>query len=386
MEQIIIGGIVSFLVTFYAIPITIRIAKAKKLYDEPDDKRKLHKMPIPSLGGVGIFGGFALAILLTGSFWEESPEFQYFMGAFFVIFFVGLKDDILNISPLKKFAGQLIVAGILMFKANLVINNMHGFLGIYEIHSSLSYIFTLFTMVVIINAFNLIDGVDGLAGSVGLITAVTFGTYFMITGNIAYAVLGYALGGSLLAFLIYNFHPAKIFMGDTGSLLIGLVNTILVVKFIEVAPSASAMPIAASPAIGFGIMLLPLLDTLRVFGIRIMHGRSPFSPDRNHIHHLLLDRGLCHRNVTLTAIAASLTFIGISFSAQVLGTTWLIVLMTALFFSAIYILYLTRRKARMRVIRGEEVTEEELEDGVIGASKRIRLVSLFTDKATAQQD
>jgi UDP-N-acetylmuramyl pentapeptide phosphotransferase/UDP-N-acetylglucosamine-1-phosphate transferase len=386
MEQIIIGGIVSFLVTFYAIPITIKIAKAKKLYDEPDDKRKLHKMPIPSLGGVGIFGGFALALLLTGSFWEGSPEFQYFMGAFLIIFFVGLKDDILNLSALKKFAGQLIVAGILMFKANLVITNMYGFLGIYELHSSLSYIFTLFTMVVIINAFNLIDGVDGLAGSVGLLTAVTFGTYFMVTGNIAYAVLGYAMGGSLLAFLIYNFHPAKIFMGDTGSLLLGLVNTILVVKFIQIAPTAAAMPIAASPAVGFGIMLLPLLDTLRVFGIRIMHGRSPFSPDRNHIHHLLLDRGLCHRNVTLTAIAVSITFTGIAFAAQALGTTWLIVLMTSLFFSAIYILYLTRAKSRMRVIRGNELTDEATDEAVLGNSKRIRLVSLFETKATAEQD
>jgi len=385
MEQIIIGGIVSFLVTFYAIPIIIKIAKAKKLYDEPDDKRKLHKMPIPSLGGIGIFAGVALALLVSGNYWVSAPEFQYFMGAFVIIFFVGLKDDILNISALKKFGGQLIVSGILMFKANLVINNMHGFLGIYEIHPNLAYIFTLFTMVVIINAFNLIDGVDGLAGSVGLITAVTFGTYFLLNDNLAYGVLGYAIGGSLLAFLIYNFSPAKIFMGDTGSLLLGLANTILVIKFIEIAPTAPVYPIVASPAIGFAIMLLPLLDTLRVFGIRIMHGRSPFSPDRNHIHHLLLDRGLCHRNVTLTAIAASITFIGIAFSAQSLGTTWLIVLMTGLFFGSIYILYLTRPKAKMRVIRGEELNDE-LEETAFGRAKRIRLVSLFTDKATAEQD
>ncbi|MEJ7681565.1 MAG: MraY family glycosyltransferase [Segetibacter sp.] len=104
-------------------------------------------------------------------------------------------------------------------------------------------------------------------------------------------LLGFGFAGSLLAFLKYNFHPAKIFMGDTGSLMIGLVNGILVIKFIETAQFYPNHPITAAPAVGFGIILLPLMDTLRVFAIRIFKGRSPFTPDRNHIHHLLLDRG-----------------------------------------------------------------------------------------------
>ncbi|MEJ7682105.1 MAG: MraY family glycosyltransferase [Segetibacter sp.] len=187
-------------------------------------------------------------------------------------FFLGIKDDIIIISPVKKFIGQLIAAAILVYKAKLVISNMDGLLGIYQINTVCSYLLTVFALVVIINAFNLIDGVDGLAGSLGLISSLVFGIFFLINQNIPYAVLAFTFAGSLVAFLIYNFHPARIFMGDTGSLMIGLVNSILVIKFIETGSSYSVYPVTASPAIGFGILLLPLMDTLRVFSIRIMNG------------------------------------------------------------------------------------------------------------------
>ena len=133
MQQILIGGIFAFIVTLLVIPVIILVAKKKKLYDEPDDKRKLHKQPIPSLGGLGMFIGFILSILLTVNFAKEAPEFQFYVVALLIIFFLGIKDDIMILSPAKKFAGQLITAGILIFKANLIISNMHGFLGFYAI-------------------------------------------------------------------------------------------------------------------------------------------------------------------------------------------------------------------------------------------------------------
>ena len=378
MEQIIIGGIIAFLITFYVIPIIIQVANAKKLYDEPDDKRKLHKKPIPSLGGLGMFVGLSICLLLTIDFWNGANEFQFYMATFLIILFVGVKDDIMELSAAKKFAAQLVVAAILMFKSNLLISNMQGFMGLSHIESTFSYFLTMFSIVVIINAFNLIDGVDGLAGSVGMVTSLVFGGFFLINDNIPYAVLGFGMAGSLLAFLIYNFHPAKIFMGDTGSLMIGLVNSILVIKFIQTGSGYANYPVHAAPAVGFGIMLLPLMDTLRVFGIRILHGRSPFSPDRNHLHHILLDRGMGHKSVSITCVAITGLFAATALALQRLGTTYLIAVLIAAFYLGVYILYLTRTKVRMRVVKGE------VEDNLVAPdNKRIRLVSLFNRGAVA---
>jgi UDP-GlcNAc:undecaprenyl-phosphate/decaprenyl-phosphate GlcNAc-1-phosphate transferase len=377
MEQIVIGGLLAFLVTFYAIPVIIKVANEKKLYDEPDDKRKIHTSPIPSLGGLGMFIGFTISLLLTINFWKDAPEFQYYIAAFLVIFFVGIKDDILILSAGKKFLGQLIVAGILMFKANLLLTNMQGFLGIYAISTTFSYLLSVFAIVVIINAFNLIDGVDGLAGSIGLITSLVFGTFFLINGNFPYAILGFTFAGSLLAFLFYNFNPAKIFMGDTGSLLIGLVNAILVFKFIETGSSYTVFKLDAAPAVGFGIMLLPLMDTLRVFGMRIMRGKSPFSPDRNHIHHLLLDRGFNHRSVTYTCAAATALVTATAFYFQFIGTTFLILGLVAGFFAWVYSLYLRRSRYKLRVIKGDADTK------IVKEAKSVRLVSIGNHSAAA---
>jgi UDP-GlcNAc:undecaprenyl-phosphate/decaprenyl-phosphate GlcNAc-1-phosphate transferase len=193
----------------------------------------------------------------------------------------------------------------------------------------------------------------------------------------AYAALGFALAGSILSFLIYNFYPAKIFMGDTGSMLIGLVNTILVIRFIEMAPNGSTLPLAATPALGFGILVLPLMDTLRVFGIRIFHGRSPFSPDRNHLHHILLDRGLNHRAVTLILAGTSILFIALSYIAQPMGTTYIILGLAGLFFAGVVALYLTRPRMHLHVVKAEDESMN---------NAKVRLVSIYTDPAPVAVD
>jgi UDP-N-acetylmuramyl pentapeptide phosphotransferase/UDP-N-acetylglucosamine-1-phosphate transferase len=378
MEKIIAGGFIAFLITFTVIPAIITVAKVKKLYDEPDDNRKLHKEPIPSLGGLGMFIGFIFSILLTISFSAEAPEFQYYVAAFLLIFFLGIKDDIIIISPVKKFIGQIITSAILIYKAKLIITNMDGFLGVYQINTTCSYLLTVFALVVIINAFNLIDGVDGLAGSLGLISSLVFGIFFLINKNIPYAVLAFTFAGSLIAFLIYNFHPAKIFMGDTGSLMIGLVNSILVIKFIETGSNYSYYPVTASPAIGFGILLLPLMDTLRVFSIRIMNGHSPFKPDRNHIHHVLLNHGFDHKSVTFICIIATILITGLTFLFQNIGTGYLISAQAVLFFSLVYYLKLQKSKYKLRIVKGEVKTEAQEE--------KVRLLSIYNKAAAVKED
>jgi UDP-N-acetylmuramyl pentapeptide phosphotransferase/UDP-N-acetylglucosamine-1-phosphate transferase len=202
-------------------------------------------------------------------------------------------------------------------------------------------------------------------------------------------MLGIAFAGSLLAFLKFNFHPAKIFMGDTGSLMIGLINGILVLKFIELGPTYETFPVSATPAVGFGIILLPLMDTLRVFAMRIAKGKSPFSPDRNHIHHLLLDRGFNHRGVTFTCVAVTAIITSLSFYFRSIGTTYLIGLLITFFFGWVYILYVKKSRFKLRAIKGEvratEKQKEVKDDGVPEPAVEVRLVPLAA-KAAAVAD
>jgi len=356
MNNVLLSSGLAFLITFFAIPVIIQVAKDKKLFDEPDE-RKVHKNVIPTLGGLGIFAGFIIATLM-GVPSAISSELQYFAAATTVIFFLGIKDDILVLSASKKFIGQLIAAGIIIKFGGIQISSFHGFLGIYEIPHITGTIISLFTIIVITNSFNLIDGVDGLAGSLGLLTTLVFGTYFFYAGQLTYAVMAFSLAGSIIGFLIYNFSPAKIFMGDTGSLLLGLVNSILVIKFINTAGNtASNFPIESAPAIGFSILMIPLFDTLRVFGLRIMQRRSPFSPDRTHVHHFLLDLGLSHRMVTITCVLVNITFIAMAFFMRGLGTTTVIGVLLLSAFIFIGIIYYSRPKNRNVLTRKVEKTE-----------------------------
>ena len=348
MDNILLSAGLAFLITFFAIPVIIQVAKDKKLFDEPDE-RKVHKNVIPTLGGLGIFAGFIIATLM-GVPSASSSELQYFAAATTVIFFLGIKDDILVLSASKKFIGQLIAAGIIIKFAGVQITNMHGLLGIYEIPHIASIVLSIFTIIVITNSFNLIDGVDGLAGSLGLLTTLVFGAYFYYAGQLAYSVMAFALAGSIIGFLIYNFSPAKIFMGDTGSLLLGLVNSILVIKFINIAGNpVSNFPIEAAPAIGFAILMIPLFDTLRVFALRIIDRRSPFSPDRTHVHHFLLDLGLNHRMVTITCVLVNITFISMAFFMRSLGTTTVLGILLLSAFIFIGVIYYSRPKQKNTV-------------------------------------
>lgn len=349
MDNILLSAILSFIITFFAIPVIIQVAKDKKLFDEPDE-RKVHKAVIPTLGGLGIFAGFIIATLM-GVPAGISAELQYFVAAAIVIFFLGIKDDILVLSASKKFIGQVIAAGILIRFGGVSLNNMHGLLGVYEIPHIASIALSLFTIIVITNSFNLIDGIDGLAGSLGLLTTIIFGAYFSYIGQYTYAVMAFALSGSLVSFLIYNFSPAKIFMGDTGSLLLGLVNSILVIKFINLAGSpAVSFPIEAAPAVGFSILMIPLFDTLRVFGLRILDRRSPFSPDRTHIHHFLLDLGFSHKKITLTCVFANVVFMAMAFGLRGLGTTVVMGILLVTAFSFIGIIYFLRQRTKSIVV------------------------------------
>ena len=358
MFDVLLSIAISFTITYVAIPAIITVAENKKLFDLPDE-RKIHKAHIPSLGGIGIFSGFMLACLIAIHL-KLATEFQYFFAAALVMFFLGVKDDILIISPIKKFLGQVIATFLIVNKGGIQIKSMYGFLGMNELPDMFSLFLTYFTILVIINSFNLIDGIDGLAGTLGIIATSFFGFYFLKADMVAYSVFSFSMAGSLAAFLIFNFHPAKIFMGDTGSMLIGLVNAILVVKFISVAQSPMAnFQIESAPAIGFTVLLIPLMDTLRVFAIRMFRRRSPFSPDRNHIHHLMIDKGWTHKTITLTLAVSSILFVAAAYYARSYGCTIIIGAGIAIFFAGISALYYTRQR-RLFVARSNAKEPQQL--------------------------
>jgi UDP-GlcNAc:undecaprenyl-phosphate GlcNAc-1-phosphate transferase len=349
MLNLLLTVSVSFVITILAIPAIIRVARDKKLYDLPD-ARKLHTKPIASLGGVGIFIGFLITSLLCISSADHS-EIRYFFAAAVVIFFLGVKDDILILSARKKFLGQLAAAAIIIHLGNIRIDSMHGLLGLYQVPDAVGLVLSYTTIIVVVNAFNLIDGVDGLAASLGIISTAIFGAYFFFAGMEAYSLMAFAMASSLGAFLVYNYHPARIFMGDSGSLLLGLVNSILVIKFITAADSpASQLPLGSAAALGFSILIVPLLDTLRVFSIRIAKGRSPFAPDRNHIHHLLLDRGFNHKYVTLSCAGLNISFIAMAYFGRSFGPSVLIATMVATFYALVGALMLLKKPASTLVI------------------------------------
>jgi len=330
--------------TYVAIPSIISVARKKNLVDEPGERRA-HHVSTPSLGGIAIFAGVIFSIILWTPF-NYFGDLQYILCSFIIIFLIGAKDDIDPISPRIKILAQLFAAFILVFTAKIKITSFYGIFGIQELPLIWSYLFSILTIIVIINAFNLIDGINGLSGSLGALICCTFGTWFLMIDVVELAIVAFATAGAIIAFLYYNVTPAKIFMGDTGSLLLGLVCSILAIEFIEQNKilENSAYFVSSAPSVAIGILILPLFDTMRVFVLRIIKGKSPFSPDKTHIHHLLLNTGLNHMQSTGVLVFVNVFFIMVSLYFQFLGTEWLLFILLTLALTLTLILLLFNMK------------------------------------------
>ncbi len=381
MIQLAAGILIAYLTTFFLLPLIIKLAHKNQIYDIPDE-RKTHNYPVSSLGGIAIFSGLILSMLLVSDFNNYHPELQYYIASFFVIFILGVIDDIFILKAWKKALGQLAVAAVLTIKGNLLVTDMHGFLGIHSLTHAESICISFFTILLLINAFNLLDGVDGLAASVGLVVCLLFGIFFLMNNVTPYAVLAFSISGSLLAFLMYNFPPAKIFMGDSGSTLIGLICSMLAIKFVENPIIQFNLTNYSTPAIAFGFLLIPLLDVLRVFALRIAKKKSPLAPDRSHIHHLLQNKGLSHTEVTITLLTGELVFAAITISLQNININFVIASQFTLYFTAIYILkrYIPVRK-KLHIVREENSAgADEMNDS------KVYPIYPLKEKVTAVED
>ncbi len=363
---LLLGFFTAFVVVLFTMPSLIKVARIKHLVDEPSEERKVHSRSVPTIGGIIIFA----AILFSYSLWFPQAampgvklegfkslylemgaaykDFKFTIAVMVLLFFIGVKDDIIGFSPVKKLMGHMIVGYILVVMGGVRINDMHGIFGIYELPVEISIAFSFFTYVVLVNAFNLIDGVDGLAGGIGLIAATAYGIWLFWAGDIALALLAFTLAGALVGFLVFNYHPARIFMGDSGSLIIGAVISILAMRVIDHDISRLPRWLAAvpTPLFAMSVIAYPIVDTFRIFAVRIAKGNSPFAADRNHIHHRLMALGLGHRGVTLVLYSYALTIIALSLiTRDILPNKGLLVLGTTAFTLAVLPFAISTRKA-----------------------------------------
>jgi len=280
--------------------------------------RKIHKGSIPSMGGIAIM----LATFIGLAAWLSLDQLaftRYLLIAMGLMFTLGIRDDLVELTAIQKLLGQCVAAFLVVAMADIRITGFYGFAGIHELPLFMSYGLTFLTIIVLTNAFNLIDGLDGLAGTISTITLVFLGWWFVSVGLFPYGIIAFTMVGAILSFLLYNWHPAKIFMGDTGSLSIGFLLSVLVILFID--KNGTMLPIdgltfSAPIAAGVALLIVPIYDTARIFVKRVSNGKSPLAPDKSHVHHFLLRMGYSHDKVAYILGGIKLAFIGLIFFGQ----------------------------------------------------------------------
>lgn len=316
----------SFLLSFLIIPSIIHIAQTRHLYDDLSHARKMHDPAISRLGGVAIFISFSITLLLLGIDHLNLPV-NYLLTACILIFAIGIKDDLTGVGPRTKFTIEFLAAFILVVPGNIRLNNLYGLFSFHEISYCSSVALSILILMFMINAFNLIDGIDGLAATTGILTNGTFMVLFIQHQQYELAAVSLAMAGAMLGFLQFNITPAKIFMGDTGALLIGLVSAVMGLKYIALSEVPTTDPFSkpnSAPGIALAVLIGPIADTLRIFMIRLAKGKSPFHGDRNHVHHRLLQLGFSHLQTTAILILLNAVIILLAFLLSGYGNTVMI--------------------------------------------------------------
>jgi UDP-GlcNAc:undecaprenyl-phosphate/decaprenyl-phosphate GlcNAc-1-phosphate transferase len=359
---ILLVVIVSFSATFFAIPKIVLVSKAKKLFAVQNHRSAHNNKQIPNLGGIAIFSSvFISSVVVLNGF--DFNKITCILLASLVMLLMGLIDDNIGLTAYKKISGQLLVGIYLIMLGDVRVTSLHGLFGIDEISYGLSMFITLTAIIGLTNAFNLIDGIDGLASGTGVLISYFYGLLFLYYGQLEYAILSFSITGSLIAFFLYNVFGTtnKIFMGDTGSLTLGILFATLTILYNEITPlKPTNNPVWISPAISLSIMIIPVVDSSRVFFLRISQGISPFSPDMKHIHHLLLKINKNHLQTSIIIILANLAFIGLTFTiVELLEINFTFLLLLSLGFVAAYLpkLIYRNQKIEEETIKPETANE-----------------------------
>lgn len=308
------------LLTGVLIPQILLIAFRKDLYDIPDE-RKIHTAPIPRLGGIAFFPAILFTLILAfGIFLKYSPGIMadvseksaislcFLTCSVVILYLVGIADDLIGLKYRAKFIIQVIAAALVV-AGGLQLDNLHGFLFVHEMPLSISVFLTILLTVFITNAINLIDGIDGLASGLSAVVCGFYGVVFFNADYHIYTMIAFCTLGALVPFFYYNVFGdvtkhGKIFMGDTGALTIGFLLSVMSIRMCNI-PDETLKD--ANPAVvAFAPLLIPCCDVVRVYLHRLRAHRSPFLPDKTHIHHKLIALGMSPRKAMPTIISASI--------------------------------------------------------------------------------
>lgn len=340
----------TFVSVWYIIPKIIWVSNEKQLV-KPVIERSVHVRPIPTFGGVAFFMTMVLTLSLVQAL-QLSYVGNHLIAAITILFMVGLKDDLVVSTARVKLLGQLLAISFLVFSPELAVTGLHGFLGIEEIPVILGVAIGAFILLAIINSYNLIDGIDGLASVIGMVIGAVYAGVFYLSGEHFYVLVSLSLVGMLGGFLRYNFSRGdrKIFMGDSGALIIGLVIGFLTLKVLNISSSTAVID-------GFlpenrllfvlAVLYIPFLDTTRSIIIRLLNKKSPFEPDRNHTHHVLLDTGFTHKQATLILGFLNLVVVGVFVLLSSFFGSWMMTLsMIAIFGITCFVLDRMKKAAK----------------------------------------
>lgn len=339
-----LGMLCSFLLTFYTIPTVVKISRRKNLMDEPG-ARSSHLRKIPNLGGISMF--YSLAVCASIFAFELFEMYKFLFASLVILLYIGVMDDIVVMRAYKKLFAQIVVTSLMVIGSDVRIRSFFGLFGIYELNYFFSVAMSIFTFIVLINAFNLIDGIDGLAGGYSILCSAMFGISYYRLGEYNYplVVLSGVIIGSVIGFLYFNlsnYRNNKIFMGDTGSMILGFLLAFTAISFIDIfidkkLPEIPRYYLQSAPAIAMAILILPIIDTLNVFMIRICNGKSPLVADKNHIHHSLLKLGLTHRRSTAYILMYYLFIVSVAYFFRHINVNVLLLIIVILGFIGAYL-------------------------------------------------
>ncbi len=364
MVNIIVAFFLLFSLTFILIPQIRKITIRFGLFDTPVN-RSSHLVAIPSLGGISFYICYLVLVFFIAPL-DKDNMLVYFMISMSILFVIGFLDDIIDLSAKIKFLAQLLAVSVLLSNSEIRIDSLYGFLGIYEIPIHLSILGSLFFLIGLINAFNLIDGIDGLAAVTGIIVASFYSFMLYKLSYWFYLYICIATIATLLAFLRYNLSKhKKLFMGDTGSLVIGLVLGVLTLKLMSVGDLgylALSFRAQKLPIFLIGVLFVPVLDIIRVMMLRLFRGVSIFRPDRNHIHHILIDLGFSHTKAAfligfVNLVVASIMFVTIRVF-DTMQSMFILIFIFLLSFVLLFILNKSKMALRLKLKIKKRITNK----------------------------
>lgn len=347
-EIYLLGIFLANLITTFLLIPRIRNTTLKLGYIDTPDARSSHQNTVPTFGGIAFYISLILTLFMLQKEYDNAIIITLLV-SISILFFTGFKDDLRNSSPKAKLFGQLLAVSLLMLHSEFYISSLHGLFGIYEMPPIIGVPFSVFLFISIINAYNLIDGIDGLASMVGIVVAFSFGVLFYHLDLYFYTGICVAIISMLFAYLRFNFSTKKkIFMGDTGSLTIGFVLGILGMRLMTLdfeTVSLIGIPRSGILLLVLTILIVPTFDVSRVIFIRLIKKMSISSPDRNHIHHILIDAGLTHKKASLLLGFVNIFLVGMMyFSIKLIGLYTSISFLALILLLFIYLFFIMNRR------------------------------------------